>query len=151
MAYRSFRNFQLLSCIVQSPPKESIHLRQSQVLKTEEGYRKCRGYDTPSIELVQTGPSLGLKFKKIKTGLFNVFVGLQPFLWVSKWGLAQIGPPTFHLAPSILSTQLDKSVYFLSVETVAWYHFTIEFCPIIRAIWILFFIQNCITVNNNPS
>ncbi len=41
-----------------------------------------------------------------KEGLLTVFVGMQPFLWISKWGLAQFGPtqwlvwrtPTFHLA-----------------------------------------------------
>ncbi len=27
-----------------------------------------------------------------KEGLFTVFVGMQPFLWISKWGLAQFDP-----------------------------------------------------------
>ncbi len=36
----------------QSPPKESIHLRQSQVLKTEWDYRKSRACDTPTIDLL---------------------------------------------------------------------------------------------------
>ncbi len=57
--------------LIQSPPKESIHLRQSQILKD----RNPNG----------VGP---------------------------KWPLLFIWPP------SILSTRLDKSVYFLMGETV---------------------------------
>ncbi len=101
---------------LQSPPKESIHLRQSQVLKDQGKYRKSRGCITPQMKLVQSGPSLILIFQE-----------MQPFLWISKWGLAQFGPTQWLVwrtlnfssgRPSVLSTRLDKSVYFLLGETV---------------------------------
>ncbi len=40
-------------------------LLPSRVLKTEEGQIKSRSYATPTIELVQTGPGLILKFKEM--------------------------------------------------------------------------------------
>ncbi len=36
---------------IQSPPKESIHFRQSQVLKNQGEYRKSRGCVTPPMDL----------------------------------------------------------------------------------------------------
>ncbi len=53
-----------------------------------------------------------------KERLSTVSVGVEPFLWISKCGLAQFGPTQWWVwPPSILSTQLDKSVYFLLGET----------------------------------
>ena len=46
-------------------PKRKYTLLLSQVLRTEEGQMKSRGCAKPTIELVQTGPSLILKFKEM--------------------------------------------------------------------------------------
>ncbi len=69
---------------------------------------KNRGCATPTLELVQTGPSLVLKFQKFKNEAW-------PSMDQLNGGFG--APPTFHLVP--LSFEFDKSVYFLLGETVS--------------------------------
>ncbi len=100
---------------LQSPPKDSIHLRQSQVLKIEGRWRKSRGCTTPTIELVHTGPIPVLKFQKMASQELKVWGNLSweisqnpkiaiDFQAVGIEILEQLNggfgtPPTFHLAP----------------------------------------------------
>ncbi len=83
---------------LQSPPKESIHLRQSKLLKIEGGIEKKLG-------VRHTYHWVGPNWTK---PLFELSGGFG-------------APPTFHLAPpSVLSTRFDKSVYFLLGGTVSY-------------------------------
>ena len=129
---------------IQSPPKKSIHLRQSQVLKDQGKYRKSRGFVTPQMELVQSGQSLILIFQEMaKQGHAAISLKfkmrLGPVWTNSIVGLAH--PQLFIWPPSVLSGQLDKSVYFLLGETVRghiWFSqmvkhtkYSVELCHII--------------------
>ena len=58
--YRFFLHM-VLPYITTVSPKRKYTLMSSQVLKTEGGQMKNRGCAKPTIELVQTGPSLILK------------------------------------------------------------------------------------------
>ncbi len=76
--------------ILQSPPTESIHLQQSQVLKTEGGQRKKRACVTLTTELVQTGktPVWNSRRWRHKNKKFDEFCNFAIYLKrVSSWFL----------------------------------------------------------------
>ena len=92
---------------LQSPPKECIHFRMARNLEILE-------------KLTSLGGSIfhfgHIKIKKIFLKiLFNFATPQSPPIFPirSQWAIF-----TFHLAPSVLSTRFDKSVYFLLGETV---------------------------------
>ncbi len=93
-------------------PKRKYTLLSSRVLKTEGGQIKSRRCVKATIKLVQTGPSLILKFKEF-----------QNEAWFS---LGQLkggcgAPPTFPLARLEFEYMALPQVYNFSVETVLWF------------------------------
>ncbi len=66
-----------------------------------------------TIELVQTGQRVILKFQnKTRSSFDQLKMGeLNPYSCLSAV-LSQTDMISFHLAPSVLSTRLNKSVYF---------------------------------------
>ncbi len=94
---------------------------------------KSRRCAKPTIELVQTWPSLTLKFKEMAAYQQKLFVLVSPSFGNSKQGLVQFGPTqvwVWHILyfssspPRFWVLGFAASVYFLSVETVLqiWIH-----------------------------
>ena len=93
-------------------PERNNTLLLRRVLKTEEGQMKSRGCTKPTIELVQTGPNLILKFKEMEW-----FGPTQWWVWRTLYFSSS--PPQFWVLGN------PASVYFLLVETVCPYEWTI--------------------------
>ncbi len=97
-------------------PKRKYTLLSSWVLKIEGGQMKGRGWAKPTTELVQTGPSLILKFKEMAAHLLE----FQNEVWSSLDQLngGCVASPTFPVAPFSFEYLALSQVYtFLAGHT----------------------------------
>ncbi len=89
-----------------SPKRKYTHL-SSQVLKTEGGQMKSRGCAKPPTELVQTGPSLILKFKEMAAyqNFYANCMEVNGDLWILRYFSREVASDFLFLCRHLLEFQ----------------------------------------------